>query len=68
MLGFAYCKILWSSFVTFAKEVMFVFAWVCLWVCEFVCEFVNKKTQNLWTDFDEIFRIYLKSFCINEII
>ena len=29
-------------------------------VCGFVSLFVNKITQNLWMDFDEIFRICLK--------
>ena len=35
-------------------------AWVCGFVSLFVCLFVNKITQKILTDFDEIFRICLK--------
>ena len=36
---------------------MFSPGFVCGFVSLFVRLFVNKITQNLWTDFDEIFRI-----------
>ena len=45
-----------SNIVTFAKEVLSLTGFVC----GFVSLFVDNITQNLWTDFDEIFRISLK--------
>ena len=37
-----------EGFISYLRQVGYVFAWVCLWVCEFVCEqdTGNSKTYG----------------------
>ena len=53
-------KSAYNLLITSAKEVMFSPGFDFPSVCPSVYLFVNKITQNLWTDFAKIFRIYPK--------